>query len=458
MERRTTRSRLTSEASKTPEPQSRSKKRDKDVEPAPSSAKRMRTSTSNARSLDIDEKTRKANEEEIAKKASARSATKVKAKDEPQAPEAPTPQKPASKQKPSSAAPRSVSKKTKATAEPEDKPAKELNVNTSPAVLPTYLFSAAPQETKEPSSLPSNIKDVKLQPWLQADYERFQAKQLAKKVSASSTPDKGEPQYVLPSHYRSLESLFQALEVACGYLEVRRQLCTFDRIQEAIQNTRRSFSLLNLAQILAVFREAYVVKAILQSNQGKLVIMRTRLDDPNRDYSNDLTTIVDSEKEIANRKDQFHKRLVERVKTAHQAFLKKIKFSAKKAESLEGWHPKFSLEEVPEIERASLPSLPSSKDLKDRSPNSPIRTPNSSPKTSKLRTALFSTSAAIPPGIANLSSSNSEVPNTSVATSSNTGTPMEIEGDSPEKPSAKSKRKAPTKSAKRVRIIRSRSI
>jgi hypothetical protein len=45
----------------------------------------------------------------------------------------------------------------------------------------------------------------------------------------------------LPPHYKDLNKLFKALELACGFLERRDQSCTFDKVQQAIQDTCKRY-------------------------------------------------------------------------------------------------------------------------------------------------------------------------------------------------------------------------
>jgi hypothetical protein len=120
----------------------------------------------------------------------------------------------------------------------------------------------------------------------------------------------------LPPSFKELEEIFNCVEVACGFLEGRRQICSFEKLQEAVSTMgRRSLNQRHLGKIKTVFPEAFQFKILKQS----LILLRA----PATTFSSgeqmdQFTSIISSEIETQRRRKEFHDRLVHLANTKNK--------------------------------------------------------------------------------------------------------------------------------------------
>ncbi|TPX35476.1 hypothetical protein SmJEL517_g02157 [Synchytrium microbalum] len=165
----------------------------------------------------------------------------------------------------------------------------------------------------------------------------------------------------LPAKYRALEQIFHALEHTVMFVKSRDQSATFHRVKKPVENTaNRTFELSHLAQIVTVYPEAYTMTPVRIMDKG------IRVESLAIEFARNATgadikkaSLVAESNVWLPRRETFHDRLLDRVKTEHAKMLQKLKFKLKyDPMQVSAWHPRFELESVPDIPEAVLPAFP----------------------------------------------------------------------------------------------------
>ncbi|PRP82709.1 putative DNA replication factor Cdt1 [Planoprotostelium fungivorum] len=127
-------------------------------------------------------------------------------------------------------------------------------------------------------------------------------------VSSPLTPDSTQQQK-LPLKLKEILDHFEDLEVALTYLEGRKTICTFDKLNRAFNSmSHRDLSLRTLGQIRTVYPDGYDF-AILRKD---LVIMRRLTDrelELHPESKEEHFTMIKSQSELRARRIQFRKNL-----------------------------------------------------------------------------------------------------------------------------------------------------
>jgi hypothetical protein len=152
----------------------------------------------------------------------------------------------------------------------------------------------------------------------------------------------------LPQKYIMLEHIFNSLVTVFYYLKARKQSCTWSNIKSPIESLcGRTLQTSQLAQLKTVLPD------VLNFEMRKI---QTR-----RGQEEELTvTINPGVEEVAgvggatNLRHQFHQRLVQMVQAHHDTFLSQQRKNADHTK-LTQWHPKFPLQDVPDVPCAPLP-------------------------------------------------------------------------------------------------------
>ncbi|KII61529.1 DNA replication factor Cdt1 [Thelohanellus kitauei] len=153
----------------------------------------------------------------------------------------------------------------------------------------------------------------------------------------------------IPQRYQRLYDIFVAFETVIHVFSGRNENCTFDKVKNGVEcMTRMQFTRSHLAQILHImgnYYSVYINETQNSSSKHELVIERSENTDE-EDIS--VTT---------KRRKIFYDFLLNAVHAHHSDFLAGLGVTIDKSE-LKRWHPKFRIEEVPEIETATLPEIP----------------------------------------------------------------------------------------------------
>lgn len=181
----------------------------------------------------------------------------------------------------------------------------------------------------------------------------------------------------LPEKFETLIRLFNAVETAVSFFSAQGQVASFCKIKRPVENmSKKSFSLDHLAQIKYAYPDAYIYEAVRQFHGNAIVdtiSLKINFTEESKfagDVSGDLKATlgqISPQKNIKmtlatfmeKRKLKFRDILVDFVKSRHEAFvagLPNAKSIVLTKAPLKQWHPDFSLDSVPDIPKAELPS------------------------------------------------------------------------------------------------------
>ncbi|KAJ1728983.1 hypothetical protein LPJ61_003744 [Coemansia biformis] len=151
----------------------------------------------------------------------------------------------------------------------------------------------------------------------------------------------------LPRELRKLEELFQGLEHAVMFDGQGASGVVYHRIRKGVESmAKRTFGWKELGQILAVYPESYTYVPLQTPHDGRRV------------QSVALTPVargVCLAVQMEGRRDEFRRRLVALVDSAHRGFLVSRGFGEDDLAGISGWHPAFDIESTPAVTPLALP-------------------------------------------------------------------------------------------------------
>ncbi|KAJ2065331.1 hypothetical protein GGI17_000383 [Coemansia sp. S146] len=153
----------------------------------------------------------------------------------------------------------------------------------------------------------------------------------------------------LPQGLRKLNEIFQALDHTVMF--GGQTSVIYHRARHGVEAmAKRTFGWRELGQILALYPESYTHKPVPTVHDGRRIV------------SVELSPKVrgmDLAVEIEARRDEFGRRLVALVDTAHRAFLVQRGYEDKDIDATQGqWHPSFDVESTPAVTPLPLPPTP----------------------------------------------------------------------------------------------------
>ncbi|ELK31383.1 DNA replication factor Cdt1 [Myotis davidii] len=208
-----------------------------------------------------------------------------------------------------------------------------------PSVLETEEHPAEPCEEKAPA------------------YQRFHA-----------LAQPGLPGLVLPYKYQVLAEMFRSMDTIVGMLYNRSETVTFAKVKQGVQDMmRKRFEERNVGQIKTVYPTSYRFRQERNIPTFKDNVKRS-------DYQLTIEPLLDQEvgnvapqltaSRLLQRRQVFSQNLVERVREHHRVFLASLNPPMVVPEDrLTRWHPRFNVDEVPDIEPAELPQPPTTETL-----------------------------------------------------------------------------------------------
>jgi hypothetical protein len=152
---------------------------------------------------------------------------------------------------------------------------------------------------------------------------------------------------VLPQKYKVLAEAFRCTDYIVSMLYKRQEICTFDKLKQSVEGMmRKNFDIKRLAQIQTIFSNAFKLKyesigAQLHKKKTEPQLTITPIYDSNID-------IKLSSSHLLERYQLFVNRLLDTTKEHHQNYLNNLGVSIDSSQ-LVRWHPKFKLDEVPDI-------------------------------------------------------------------------------------------------------------
>ncbi|NXH63618.1 CDT1 factor, partial [Rhabdornis inornatus] len=172
------------------------------------------------------------------------------------------------------------------------------------------------------------------------------------------------PGLTLPYKFRVLAEMFRSVDTITGMLFNRSETVTFAKVKQGVQDMmRRQFEERHLGQIKAVYPSSYRLRQEKNvptfSSSGKkseyqLTLEPVLGEDEKVDGRPHL-----SASRLLERRREFHRNLVNIVREHHKAFLAALSPPmVVPEEKLTRWHPRFNVDEVPDVIPAELPRPP----------------------------------------------------------------------------------------------------
>ncbi|KAL5022363.1 hypothetical protein ScPMuIL_001518 [Solemya velum] len=184
-------------------------------------------------------------------------------------------------------------------------------------------------------------------------YERFDA-------LASPAP----PTLSLPYKYRVLAEMFRGMDTVVSMMHNRQELCTYLKLKAAVQTmTKRNFEETYIGQIKTVYPKAYLLRQekglpmFGNKTSDYQLTIEVNLEEHMKETKCERQTF--SASHLLRRRTTFHSSLIDIVKKHHRVFLSKLDRPLNVPdEKITRWHPKFQLDEVPDVETSPLPQPP----------------------------------------------------------------------------------------------------
>ncbi|KAM5138147.1 DNA replication factor Cdt1 [Mantella aurantiaca] len=172
------------------------------------------------------------------------------------------------------------------------------------------------------------------------------------------------PGLSLPFKYKILTEMFRSMDTIVGMLFNRSETITFSKVKQGVQDMmRKQFEERNVGQIKTVYPSAYRFRQEKNIPTFKDGIKKT-------DYQLTVDPIIPDEDKLdghpqltvtrlLERRRIFHRSITNIVKQHHKAFLSTLNPPlVVPDDQLTRWHPRFNVDEVPDVVPAELPQPP----------------------------------------------------------------------------------------------------
>ncbi|KAM6118053.1 DNA replication factor Cdt1 [Pterocles gutturalis] len=172
------------------------------------------------------------------------------------------------------------------------------------------------------------------------------------------------PGLTLPYKFKVLAEMFRSVDTITGMLVNRAETVTFAKVKQGVQDMmRKQFEERHVGQIKAVFPSSYTLRQEKNIPTFSDGVKKS-------DYQLTLEPVLGEEDKVdgrlhlsasrlLERRKEFHRNLVNIVKQHHKAFLAALSPPmVVPEEKLTRWHPRFNVDEVPDIVPAELPRPP----------------------------------------------------------------------------------------------------
>ncbi|XP_065755771.1 DNA replication factor Cdt1 [Phocoena phocoena] len=173
----------------------------------------------------------------------------------------------------------------------------------------------------------------------------------------------GPPGLVLPYKYQVLAEMFRSMDTIVGMLYNRSETVTFPKVKQGVQDMmHKRFEERNVGQIKTVYPGSYRFRQEHYIPTFQDGVRRS-------DYQLTIEPLLDQQAgsaaprltaaHLLQRRQVFTQKLVARVREHHRAFLASLNPPMEVPEDqLTRWHPRFNVDEVPDVEPAELPQPP----------------------------------------------------------------------------------------------------
>ncbi|XP_067854155.1 DNA replication factor Cdt1 [Heptranchias perlo] len=172
------------------------------------------------------------------------------------------------------------------------------------------------------------------------------------------------PGLTLPFKYKLLAEMFRSMDTVVSILFNRSETVTFAKVKQGVQDmTRKQFEKRNVGQIKTIYPSAYKFRQekgiptwsdSLKRSSYQLTLDPVFEGEENSDGRTQLTA-----SRLLLRRRIFSRNLVNIVKQYHKVFLASLNPPMHVPNGkLTRWHPRFNVDEIPDITAAELPQPP----------------------------------------------------------------------------------------------------
>ncbi|XP_075571854.1 DNA replication factor Cdt1 [Pelecanus crispus] len=172
------------------------------------------------------------------------------------------------------------------------------------------------------------------------------------------------PGLTLPYKFKVLAEMFRSVDTIAGMLFNRAETITFAKVKQGVQDMmHKRFEERHVGQIKAVYPTSYRLRREKNIPTFGNSVKKS-------DYQLTLEPVLGEEEKVdgrphlsasrlLERRKEFNRNLVNIVKQHHKAFLAALNPPmVVPEEKLTRWHPRFNVDEVPDISPAELPRPP----------------------------------------------------------------------------------------------------
>ncbi|XP_029623044.1 DNA replication factor Cdt1 [Salmo trutta] len=169
------------------------------------------------------------------------------------------------------------------------------------------------------------------------------------------------PGLTLPFKYKLLAGMFRSMDTIVGMLFNRSETVTFAKVKQGVQDMmHKRFEETHVGQIMTVYPTAYHFRQERNIPTFSATVKKSS-------YQLTVEPVIEADKSKAvlaasrllERRSIFHQNLVSIVKGHHKAFLAKLNPPIRVPDDkLTRWHPRFNVDEVPNVLPGELPQPP----------------------------------------------------------------------------------------------------
>ncbi|KAM9545513.1 DNA replication factor Cdt1-like [Salvelinus alpinus] len=169
------------------------------------------------------------------------------------------------------------------------------------------------------------------------------------------------PGLTLPFKYKLLAGMFRSMDTIVGMLFNRSETVTFAKVKQGVQDMmHKCFEETHVGQIKTVYPTAYHFRQERNIPTFSATVKKSS-------YQLTVEPVIEADKSKAvlaasrllERRRIFHQNLISIVKGHHKAFLAKLNPPIRVPDDkLTRWHPRFNVDEVPNVLPGELPQPP----------------------------------------------------------------------------------------------------
>ncbi|KAM4614258.1 DNA replication factor Cdt1 [Discoglossus pictus] len=244
----------------------------------------------------------------------------------------------------------------------------ELSQKVKPATETKVSISNLKARLKRAKELESKIKERESEKSRASNVEQYSQECASERAPAyqrfHTLAQDIPPGLSLPYKYKVLAEMFRSMDTIVSMLFNRLETITFSKVKQGVQDMmHKQFEERNMGQIKTVYPTAYRFRQETNVPTFKDGVKKS-------DYQLTVEPLVEEEDKVdgrlqltvsrlLKRRQMFSRYLVNIVKQHHRTFLSSLNPPMLVPDDqLSRWHPRFNVDDVPDVEPAELPQPP----------------------------------------------------------------------------------------------------